>query len=206
MLCLKAWTEKCPEAFQDEHWIVAMQDELLQFEMCKVWYLKQLPKGANTIGTKWIFRNKSDEQGNITRNKVRWVAQRYSQEEGIDYRETFTPITILEYIRNLIGMVCSMGFKLYLMDVKSAFLNGTLKEEVYVKQPKGFEDPDKPDYVYRLNKALYGLKQAPRAWYNTLSEFLPTQGYVQGNADKTFYQEKEWRHNLGSGLHGWFNF
>lgn len=160
------------DVFQDENWIAAMQEELLVFQRCKIWYLTSLPKGANVIGTKWIFKNKTDVQGNITRNKARLVAHGYSQEEGIDYGETFAPVTRLEYVRFLMGMASSMDFKLYQMDVKSSFLNESLEEEVYVKQPKGFEDPEFLDHVYKLNKALYGLKQAPRAWYNILSELF----------------------------------
>lgn len=121
------------------------------------------------------------------RNKARLVARGYSQEEGIDYGETFAPVTRLESTRFLMGMACSLGFQFYQMDVKSTFLNGNLGEEVYVKQPKVFEDPEFPNHVCRLNKTLYGLKQAPRAWYNTLSEFLLTEGYTRGSADKTLF-------------------
>ena len=115
------------------------------------------------IGTKWIFKNKSDEHGTVIRNKSRLVAQGYTQVERIDFDETFAPVTRLESIRILLAIASHLNFKLYQMDVKSAFLNGMLQEEVYVKQPKGFIDPHRPDDVYKLKKALYGLKQAPRA-------------------------------------------
>ena len=124
-----------------------------------------------------MFRNKLDENGVITRKKSRLVVQEYNQEEGIDYDETFAPVARMEAIRILIAFAAFMGFKLYQMDVKSAFLNGDLKEEVFVKQPPGFEDAELPDHGFKLNKALYGLKQAPRAWYERLSKFLLKNGF-----------------------------
>ena len=178
------------EALEDELWISAMQEELGQFERNDVWDLVPRPSDVNVIGTKWIFKNKTDEKGNITRNKARLVAQGYTQIEGIDFDETFAPVARLESIRLLLAVSCTLRFKLFQMDVKSAFLNGILNEEVYVAQPKGFEDPQHPDYVYRLKKALYGLKQAPRAWYERLTEFLLNHGYSRGGADKTLFIKK----------------
>ena len=145
------------------------------------------PAGRTIIGTRWVFRNKLDENGVFTRNKSRLVVQGYNQEEGIDYDETFAPIAKMEAIRILIAFVAFMGFKLYKMDVKSAFLNGDLKEEVFVKQPPGFEDAELPDHVFRLNKALYGLKKAPRAWYERLSKFLRKNGFKRGKIDNTLF-------------------
>src|ERR1044072_6751740 len=175
------------EALQDEYWINAMQDELSQFKRNEVWNLVPRPKGVNVIGTKWIFKNKSDEVGNVTRNKARLVAQGYTQVEGVDFDETFAPVARLESIRLLLGVAYLMKFRLYQMDVKSAFLNGYLNEEVYVEQPKGFVDPSHPEHVYKLRKTLYGLKQAPRAWYERLTEFLMNQGYSKGGIDKTLF-------------------
>ena len=146
-----------------------MQEELHQFERSKVWYLVPRPVGRTVIGTRWVFRNKLDENGVITRNKSRLVVQGYNQEEGIDYNETFSPVARMEAFRILIAFAAFMGFKLYQMDVKNAFLNGDFKQKVFVKQPPGFEDSELADYVFRLNKAMYGLKQAPRAWYERLS-------------------------------------
>ena len=168
-----------------------MQEELLQFEKNEVWDLVQRPPDVNIIGTKWIFKNKSDEEGNVTRNKARLVAQGYTQIEGIDFDETFAPVTRMESVRLLLAMACKMRFKLHQMDVKSAFLNGYLKQEVYVAQPKGFEDPHHPDHVYKLKKALYGLKQAPRAWYERLATYLLTKGYRRGGEDKTLFIRNE---------------
>ncbi|GKD02589.1 retrovirus-related pol polyprotein from transposon TNT 1-94 [Tanacetum coccineum] len=125
------------------------------------------PKNMTIIGTKWVYRNKLDENGVVSRNKARLVAQGYNQQEGIDYNETYAPVARLESIRILLAYACALDFKLFQMDVKSAFLNGFINEEVYVAQPPGFIDFAKPNHVYRLKKMLYGLKQAPKAWYDS---------------------------------------
>jgi len=116
----------------------------------------------NIIGSKWVFINKLDEAGVITRNKARLVAKCYNQEEGIDYGETFPPVARLEVVRLLLTFACMSGFNVFQMDVKSSFLNGIINEEVYIEQPPSFEDHQHPNHVYKLKKALYGLKQAPR--------------------------------------------
>lgn len=175
------------EALKDEHWIHAMQEELLQFERNKVWKLVPKPADVNVIGTKWIFKNKTDEQGIVILNKARLVAQGYTQIEGVDFDETFAPVARLEAIHLLLSIACIQRIKLYQMDVKSAFLNGYLYEEVHVSQPKGFVDPVFPQHVYKLHKALYGLKQTARAWYERLSEYLQRQGYVRGITDRTLF-------------------
>ena len=164
-----------------------MQEELNQFERNQVWTLVPPEEDQSIIGTKWVFKNKLDEASNVVRNKARLVAQGYNQMEGIDFEETFAPVARLESIRILIAFACSKNFKLYQMDVKSAFLNGYLKENVYVKQPPGFENINHPDYVYKLTKALYGLKQAPRAWYERLSLFLTNNGFKKGKTDTTLF-------------------
>jgi hypothetical protein len=149
-----------------------MNDELHQFTRNYVWTLVPRPAKHNIIGTMWIFKNKIDEHGTVVRNKARLVAQGYTQIEGIDFDETFAPVARLESIRILLSIACHLGFKLYQMDVKSAFLNGVLQKEVYVEQSKGFQDPHHPHHVYKMKKALYGLKQAPRAWYERLTTYL----------------------------------
>ncbi|CAM9000496.1 unnamed protein product [Rhodiola kirilowii] len=165
-----------------------MQEELGEFRRNDVWDLVPRPDGVNVIGTKWIFKNKSNKQGNITKNKARLVAQGYTQIEGVDFDETFASVTRLEAIRLILPLACHLKFKLFQMDVKSTFLNGFLSEEVYVAQPRGFKDPHHPDHVYRLKKkALYGLKQAPRAWYERLTDFLINHGYVRGGVDKMLF-------------------
>ncbi|RVW50731.1 Retrovirus-related Pol polyprotein from transposon RE1 [Vitis vinifera] len=157
------------DAIVDENWMIAMQEELNQFERSEVWELVPRPSNQSVIGTKWVFRNKMDENGIIVRNKARLVAQGYNQEEGIDYEETFAPVARLEAIRMLLAFACFKDFILYQMDVKSAFLNGFINEEVYVEQPPGFQSFNFPNHVFKLKKALYGLKQAPRAWYERLN-------------------------------------
>ncbi|KAK2428718.1 putative mitochondrial protein [Trifolium repens] len=179
------------EGLTDEAWIEGMQEELNQFERSEVWDLIPRPEDVNVIGTKWVYEKKSDENGTVTRNKARLVAQGYTQIEGLDFDETFAPVARLESIRLLLGVACILKFKLYQMDVKSAFLNGYLHEEVYVEQPKGFVDPEHPNYIYKLKKALYGLKQAPRAWYERLTQFLEEQGHRKGGSDKTLFVKED---------------
>jgi hypothetical protein len=133
--------------------------------------LVERPK-QNIVGTKWVFHNKQDAHGVMTRNKARLVAKGYSQVESLDFDETFAPVTRLESIRILLAYATHHDFKLYQMDINSAFLNGPIKEEVYMEQPPGFEDEEYPNHVYKLHKVLYGLKQAPRAWYECLRNFL----------------------------------
>ena len=128
------------------------------------------------IGTKWVFRNKQDQDGIVIRNKARLVAQGYTQVEGLDFGQTYAPVVRLEAIRILLAYACAHNIKLYQMDVKSAFFNGYINEKVYVEQPLGFKDDKNPDHVYKLKKALYGLKQAPRAWYEILRDFLSLKG------------------------------
>ncbi|GJY97355.1 putative ribonuclease H-like domain-containing protein [Tanacetum coccineum] len=157
-----------------------MQEELLQFKLQQVWTLVDLPYVKKAIGTKWVYRNKKDEKGIMIRNKARLVAQSYTQEDGIDYDEVFAPVARIEAIRLFLAYVSFKGFVVYQIDVKSAFLYGKTEEEVYVCQPPGFEDPEFPDRVYKVEKALYGLHQAPRAWYETLSTYLFDNGFQRG--------------------------
>ncbi|WVZ51610.1 hypothetical protein U9M48_002739 [Paspalum notatum var. saurae] len=178
------------QALSDPDWVNAMHEELNNFTRNEVWTLEAKPKGARVIGTKWVFRNKQDNEGNIVKNKARLVAKRYSQVEGIDFGETFTPVARLEAIRFLLAYATHHDMKLYQMDVKSAFLNGYINELVYVEQPPGFEDPNNPNHVYRLSKALYGLKHASRAWYERLRNFLIEKGFKIGRVDTTLFTKK----------------
>ncbi|GJV09737.1 retrovirus-related pol polyprotein from transposon TNT 1-94 [Tanacetum coccineum] len=151
-----------------ESWIVAMQEESNQFVANDVWELVPQPRNMTIIGTKSVFRNKLDENGVVSRNKARLFGQGYNQQEGINYDETYSPVARLESIRILLAYACALDFKLFQMDIKSAFLNVFINEEVYVAQPPGFIDFKKPDHVYKLKKALYGLKQAPKACSNLI--------------------------------------
>ncbi|KAK1652962.1 hypothetical protein QYE76_070767 [Lolium multiflorum] len=183
--------KKVFEALEDSDWLEAMHEELNNFKRNKVWTLVKKPKECrNIIGTKWIFKNKQAEFGNVVRNKARLVAQGFSQVEGIDFGETYAPVARLESIRILLAYASHHNFKLQQMDVKSAFLNGPLHEEVYVKQPPGFEDLNFPNHVYKLDKALYGLKQAPRAWYEHLKELLVDRGFDVGLIDPTLFTKR----------------
>jgi hypothetical protein len=178
------------EALKDSDWVIAMKEELNNFTHNDVWVLEPPPKDKNNIGTKWFFHNKEDEHGLVVCNKARLVAKGFSQVEGLDFGETFAPVTRLEAIRMLLAYSSHHDIKLYQMDVKSAFLNGNINELVYVKQPPGFEDPRNPNQVYRLGKALYRLKQAPRAWYERLSGFLVKQGFKIGRVDTILFTKE----------------
>nr|GFA61233.1 Gag-Pol polyprotein [Tanacetum cinerariifolium] len=152
------------EAMVDSAWIESMQEELYQFDRLNVWELVDRPLYKNVINIKWLWKNKRNEENTVIRNKSRLVAKGYAQKEGVDFEESFAPVTRLEAVRLFIAYAAQKSFTVYQMDVKTTFLYGPLKEEVYINQPDGFVDPYHLDKVYRLKKALYGLKQAPRAW------------------------------------------
>ncbi|GKB84415.1 retrovirus-related pol polyprotein from transposon TNT 1-94 [Tanacetum coccineum] len=143
------------------------------------------------ITLKWIYKVKLDELGGILKNKARLVARGYHQEEGIDFEESFASVARLEAIRIFLVFAAHISMVVYQMDVKTVFLNGNLRKEVYVSQPDGFVDPDNPNHLYKLKKALYGLKQAPRAWYDMLSSFLISQDFSKGSVDPTMFIRRE---------------
>nr|GFA05185.1 putative ribonuclease H-like domain-containing protein [Tanacetum cinerariifolium] len=138
------------QALKDPSWIEVIQEELLQFKMQKVWVLVDLPHGKRAIGTKWVFRNRKDERGIVIRNKARLVAQGHTQEEGINYEEVFAPVARIKAIRLFLAYASFMSFMVYQMDVKSAFIYGTIEEEVYLCHLLWCEDPDHPDKVYKV--------------------------------------------------------
>ncbi|GJT71951.1 retrovirus-related pol polyprotein from transposon TNT 1-94 [Tanacetum coccineum] len=175
------------QAMADFAWIEAMQEELHQFDRLQVWELVDKPFGKNVIKLKWLWKNKKDEDQTVIRNKARLVAKGYAQEEGIDFEESFAPVARLEAVQIFVAYAAHKSFLIYQIDVKMTFLNGPLKEEVYVSQPDGFVDTDHPEKVYHLRKALYGLKQAPRAWYDELSNFLISKGFTKGTIDPTLF-------------------
>nr|KAJ0227041.1 hypothetical protein LSAT_V11C100046250 [Lactuca sativa] len=166
-------------ALQDADWIKAMQEELNEFEWHKVWTLVPRPSGKTITGTRWVYHNKVDKDGIITRNKARLVAQGFTQIESIDYRETFAPVARIEAIRLFLAYTSYMNFIVYQMDVKTTFFHGVLEEEVFLNQPPGFVDKDHPDY------------QAPRAWYETLTTYLLENGYRRGAIDNTLFIKKK---------------
>jgi hypothetical protein len=174
------------EALQDPDWVLAMQEEFNNFKRNEVWSPVPRPK-QNVVGTKWVFRNKQDEHRVATRNKARFVVKGYAQVAGLDFEEIFAPVARLESTRILLAYAAHHSFRLFQMDVKSAFLNGPIKEEVYVEQPPSFEDDRYPDHVFKLSKVLYGLKQAPRAWYECLRDFLIANAFKVGKVDPTLF-------------------
>nr|GEY70850.1 hypothetical protein [Tanacetum cinerariifolium] len=151
---------------------------------------------SSTESPHWIYKVKLDEYGDVLKNKARLVEKGYRQKEGIDFEESFVPVARIEAIRIFIANAASKNISVYQMDVKTAFLNGELKEEIYVSQSEGFVDPDHPTHVYRLKKALYGLKQAPRAWYDTLSRFFMDNNFSKGAVDPTLFTRKTGKHIL----------
>ena len=168
-----------------------MNEELDQIENNHTWELVPRPHDKIVIGTKWIFKNKLNENGDVIENKARLVCKGYAQQEGIDFEETFAPVARLEAIRIFLAFSSFQQIKVYQMDVKSAFLNGDLEEEVYIEQPEGFILGNDENLVCRLKKALYGLKQAPRAWYYRLDKYLHQQGFSKGSADRNLYTKTE---------------
>ncbi|GJY62981.1 retrovirus-related pol polyprotein from transposon TNT 1-94 [Tanacetum coccineum] len=166
------------------------EDELNQFKRLNVWELVPFPEGRHAIKVKWLWKNKTDAENTIIRNKSRLVAKGYSQQEGIEFEESFAPIARLEVVRMFVAYAAHKNFTIYQMDVKTAFLNGPLKEEVFVSQPDGFVDPDFPNHIYHLKKAMYGLKQAPRAWYDKLSSFLIEHHFTKGIVNPTLFTRR----------------
>nr|GEW43855.1 retrovirus-related Pol polyprotein from transposon TNT 1-94 [Tanacetum cinerariifolium] len=164
-----------------------MQEELHQFDRLQVWELIDKPFGKSVIRLKWLWKNKKDKDQTAIRNKERLVAKGCAPKEGIDFEESFAPVARLEAVWIFFAYVAHKSFPIHQMDVKTTFLNGSLKEEVYVAQPDGFVDPDHQEKVYRLKKALYGLKQSPRAWYDELSTFLISKYFTKGTIDPTLF-------------------
>jgi hypothetical protein len=173
-----------------------MHEELENFVRNQVWELVDPPPGCKTIGTKWVWKNKDGEKGEVVINKSRLVAQGFRQKDRINYEETFAPVARLEAIRNLLAFSLAKGVKLHKMDVKSAFLNGVLEEEVCVRQPPGFESEKYLHRVYKLRKALYGLKHAPKAWHGRLRGFLFERGFEMGKVDQTLFLLRQGRYIL----------
>nr|GEX26508.1 retrovirus-related Pol polyprotein from transposon TNT 1-94 [Tanacetum cinerariifolium] len=175
------------DALTQSCWIEAMQEELNEFERLEVWELVPRPDKVMVITLKWIYKVKLDKLGGILKKKAPLVACGYRQEERIDFEESFAPIARLEAIRIFLAYAAHKNMVVYHMDVKTAFLNGNLREEVYFSQPDGFVDQDNPNHVYKLKNALYGLKQVPRTWYDMLSSFLISQDFSKGSVDPTLF-------------------
>ncbi|GJZ70623.1 putative ribonuclease H-like domain-containing protein [Tanacetum coccineum] len=179
------------DALTQSCWIEVMQEELNEFERLEVWELVHRPDKVMVITLKWIYKVKLDEMGGILKNRACLVARGYHQEEGIDFEESFAPVAKLDAIRIFLAYAAHMNMIVYQMDVKTAFLNGILREEVYVSQLDGFVDQDNPNHVYKLKKALYGLKQAHRAWYDLLSKFLLSQEFSKELGNPHIVHQKD---------------
>ena len=175
------------EALKDCKWKKAMEEELSMIQKNNTWTLVDRPEGRKVIGMKWIYRTKLNVDNSINKHKARLVVKGYAQIFGVDYSDTFAPIVRLDIIRLLLAISAQKGWKVFQLDVKSAFLNGVLQEEIYVEQPDGFVIQGAEDKVYLLQKALYGLKQAPRAWYSRIDEHLLNLGFVKSLSEATLY-------------------
>eukprot|EP00253_Pinus_taeda_P030395 PITA_30395 len=164
-----------------------MNEEIGAIEKSKTWELVDLPEGKDAIGVKWVYKTKSNAEGKIDRHKARLVVKSYKQPQGKDYDETFAPVARMETVRIVLSIAAQHKWKIYQMDVKSTFLNGVLKEEVYVEKPPGYEVDGQEHKVCKLKKALYGLKQAPRAWYSRIDAYLIENGFDKCDGEPTLY-------------------
>lgn len=175
------------EALSSDVWKHAMREELKAIEKNATWELVNLPMKKKPIVVKWVFKVKHKPDGTIAKHKVRLVAKGFLQKEGLDYSEVIAPVARLETVRLVIALANSKSWKLFQLDVKSAFLNGPLEEEVYVLQPPGFVLRGSEEKVFKLKKALYGLKQAPRAWNKRIDSFLLQLGFVKCSVEHGIY-------------------
>jgi hypothetical protein len=175
------------EAIQRKEWADAMTEEYQSIIKNEVWEIVPRPISKDVVLSRWLFKIKHAADASIEKYKARFVARGFSQREGIDYEETFSPVARYTSIRTIIALASKMKWKLYQMDVKTTFLNGVIKEEVYIEQPQGFEVEDRKSHVCKLKKALYGLKQAPRAWYGWIDSFLTSLGFTKCKEDSNLY-------------------
>lgn len=179
------------EAVEGKEWKDAMQVEIDTIERNNTWILADLPPGHRPIGLKWVYKVKKDPEGNVVKHKARLVAKGYIQRKGIDYDEVFAPVARLDTVRMLLALSTKENWDVHHLDVKSAFLNGELYEEVYVTQPEGFVKEGHEQKVYKLLKALYGLRQAPRAWNACLDKSLKELGFSRCQHEQAVYTKFE---------------
>ena len=172
-------------------WQEAVNAEYSSLMKNDTWELVPPPKDKNIVGSRWVLKVKRDENGAVDRFKARFVAQGYSQMKGIDYDEVFSPVARYASVRSLLALANAHDLEIHQMDVKTAFLNGSLNCEIYMSQPEGFVDPERPDYVCKLKKSIYGLKQSARCWNTTLDEYLKCTGYHKSNADGCIYTKSK---------------
>lgn len=192
LICLLVDAENISfeEAVRDKKWQTAMNEEIKAIDRNNTWELVELPKGSQPIGVKWVFKKKMNAQGDIERYNARLVAKGYKQKAGIDYDNVFAPVARMETIRLLISQAAQLKWPIFQMDVKSAFLNGVLKEDVYIEQPPGYMKVGEEKKVLKLKKALYGLKQAPRAWNTRIDSYFKENGFEQCPYEQALYVKK----------------
>eukprot|EP01018_Ginkgo_biloba_P024370 Gb_37459 [translate_table: standard] len=178
------------EAIEDDKWIKAMNEEIAAIEKNQTWELADLPEHKKPIGVKWIYRTKYNEQGKVNKHKARLVVKGYKQRSGIDYNEVFALVARMDTIRMILAFSAQKGWKLFHMDVKLAFLNGILEEEIYIEQPPGFEIEGHKGKVLKLKKALYGLKQAPRVWYGRIESYFLKNGFEKCPYEHTLFKKQ----------------
>jgi hypothetical protein len=186
----------CEEALKDPKWKNAMEEEMSMIQKNKTWELVDKPEDRHIIGVKWVFRTKLNADCSINKYKARLVVKGYAQIFGVDYSDTFAPVSRMDTIRLVLAIAAQKGWKVFQLDVKSAFLNGDLQEEIYVEQPEGFVVQGGEDKVYLLKKALYGLKQAPRAWYSKINDHLLSIGFVKSLSESTLYVKLKGKNSL----------
>ena len=189
------------EASKSPSWTHAMDEEMKAIESNGTWTLVTRPPNQKTIGLKWVYKLKKDTEGAIVKYKARLVAKGYVQRQGVDYDEVFAPVARIETVRVLLALAAQEDWKVHHMDVKSAFLNGDLTEEVYVEQPLGYEKKGEEGKVYKLKKALYGLKQAPRAWNSKLDRSLVSLGFKRCPLEHAVYTKNSKGSNLLVGVY-----
>jgi hypothetical protein len=180
----------------NSNWKAAMDSEFNALQKNKTWHLVPSTSGKNIIDCKWVYKIKKKADGSIDRYKARLVAKGFKQRYGIDYEDTFSPVFKAATIRLILSIAVSKGWSLRQLDVQNAFLHGVLEEEVYMRQPPGYEDKAYPHYICKLDKALYGLKQAPRAWYSRLSHKLQELGFVPSKADTSLFYLNKWKYTI----------
>jgi hypothetical protein len=175
------------ESIQRKEWADAMTEEYQSIIKNEVWEIVPRPKSKDVVSSKWLFKIKHVVDGSIEKYKATFVTRGFSQKEGIDYEETFAPVARYTSMRTIIALISNMKWNFHQMDVKTAFLNGVIEEEVYIEQPQRFEVEDKKSHVCKLKKDLYGLKQAPRAWYGHIDSFLTSLGFTKSKSDSNLY-------------------
>ena len=189
------------EASKESVWRQAMEEELDSIEKNEIWEMVTPSPGCKRIGLKWVYKIKRKSHGDIVRYKARLMAKGYVQKFGIDYEEVIAPVARMDTIRVLLALAAQEGWQVHHMDVKSAFLNGELEEEVYVKQPDGYVKKGREHLVMRLKKALYGLKQAPRAWYTKLDKCLRSLNFTRSSQEHVVYFKRSGTSRLIIGIY-----